>query len=396
MRSRLLPVVLVFLALSLGCGDSSTGPDTTGVQALRFETFQRASLEFGQLDMSSGDANRGTVTNQIGLSSPSGAGSGLFYLPDPGNNRVLGYTSFPTTNGAAADFVVGQTGFGFNQSGTSIQRFRRPTACAVSDGKLFVTDYFNNRVLIWNSLPTGPDSADVVVGQPDFTTASSGLSSTKLGGPIDLAVAGGKLFVAEYGNHRVLIWNTIPTTNGAPADVVVGKPDFTSGGAGPTASITGNVSAVWSDGRRLVVTDEYNARVLIWNSVPTANGVPADIVLGASDFESEGCCRGGFDNAFDHPSGLASDGYSLFVADTSENRVMIYTPFPRKNNEAASRILGQGAFHRASRNDDNQDGVADAGPSDRTMYLPTGLSIVGRRLLVADQYNNRVLVFDSK
>ena len=33
--------------------------------------------------------------------------------------------------------------------------------------------------------------------------------------------------VADTDNNRVLIWSTIPTSNGVPADVVVGQPDFT-------------------------------------------------------------------------------------------------------------------------------------------------------------------------
>ena len=202
--------------------------------------------------------------------------------------------------------------------------------------------------------------------------------------------------MAELNNRRVLIWNTIPKTNGAPADVVVGKPDFTATDPGPTASVTGNVASVWSDGKRLVVGDDYNSRVLIWNSIPTTNGAPADVVLGASDFVSEGYGPGGKDFAFAHPSGLASDGSSLFVADNSDNRVLIFTPFPRKNGASASKVLGQGTFFRVTHNDDDQDGVADAGPSDRTMFSPAGIRIADRRLLVADQSNNRILVFNSK
>jgi WD40 repeat protein len=57
---------------------------------------------------------------------------------------------------------------------------------------------------------------------------------------------GVRLFVTDLGYNRVLIWNSIPTQNNQPADVVVGQPDFTSlspsaftfnavaGGAAPT------------------------------------------------------------------------------------------------------------------------------------------------------------------
>ena len=41
-------------------------------------------------------------------------------------------------------------------------------------------------------------------------------------------MAGGKLYVADTQDNRILIYNKIPTTNNAAADVVVGQPNFTS------------------------------------------------------------------------------------------------------------------------------------------------------------------------
>ena len=37
---------------------------------------------------------------------------------------------------------------------------------------------------------------------------------------------GGRLFVADTQNSRVLIYNSIPASSGATPDVVVGQPDF--------------------------------------------------------------------------------------------------------------------------------------------------------------------------
>jgi hypothetical protein len=394
MRSRVFHIGLLMLVLGLGCSDSSTNPQAGSVVPLRFDNFQPADVVIGHLDMTSGDANAGGSIGKVGFDAPTGVSSGSFYVADASNNRVLGYAAFPTANGTAADFVMGQADFTSNISGTTSQRFRSPVDCVVSGGKLFVVDYFNSRVLIWNSLPTSAVPADVVVGQPDFTTAGNATTQSGLSGPVGLTVAGGKLFVAERLNRRVLIWNTIPTTNGQPADVVVGNLDFTSSDTGPTASLTGTVLSVWSDGKRLAVADAYNYRVLIWNSIPTTNGAPANVVVGAPDFVTEGIGSG--TKGFANPDGLASDGFSLFVADSGENRVMIFTPSPTANDRAPSRVLGQSDFLHAASNDDNQDGVADTAPSARTMFGPAGIRVFGRRLLVADQSNNRILVFNSK
>ena len=54
MQSRVFHVGLIMLVFWLGCGDSSTSPDTGGVVPLRFDNFQRADMVIGQSDMTSG------------------------------------------------------------------------------------------------------------------------------------------------------------------------------------------------------------------------------------------------------------------------------------------------------------------------------------------------------
>ena len=46
--------------------------------------------------------------------------------------------------------------------------------------------------------------------------------------PTSVTTDGTRLFVSDLGFNRVLIWNTIPTANGQAADVVVGQPDMVS------------------------------------------------------------------------------------------------------------------------------------------------------------------------
>jgi hypothetical protein len=84
------------------------------------------------------------------------------------------------------------------------------------------------------------------------------------------------------------------------------------------------------------------------------------------------------------------------VADQLLNRVLIFSPIPTANGAQATGVLGQGNFTNAAANDTNQDGTMDASPSARTLANPRGVSIVGNRLLVADEGNHRVLVFESR
>lgn len=135
-------------------------------------------------------------------------------------------------------------------------------------------------------------------------------------------------------------------------------------------------------------------RVLIWNSIPTANGAPADVVVGAPDFVTPGGPASA--SSFDEVDGVASDGTSLFVADSGANRVLIFTPVPTTNGASASKVLGQSDFTHSTYNDDNQNSVSDATPSARVLHGPTGLRVNGRRLLVSDSLNHRVLIFRSR
>src|SRR5258708_6051040 len=77
--------------------------------------------------------------------------------------------------------------------------------------------------------------AIVVIGQTDFSSATSGLTQTTFTsiGPYSVSMADGKLAVLDNdGSPRILIYNSIPSTNGAAASVVVGQDDFTSGSSG--------------------------------------------------------------------------------------------------------------------------------------------------------------------
>ena len=78
-----------------------------------------------------------------------------------------------------------------------------------ASGNLYVADEGNSRVLEYNTPLSTDTTADLVFGQGgSFTSAvinSGGVSASSLYYPTGVAVdAGGNLYVADYGNHRVL------------------------------------------------------------------------------------------------------------------------------------------------------------------------------------------------
>jgi len=380
------------IALAWSCGgDDPVTPGTTPPPpppGLSFTDFQPADAIIGQPDGNSGTQNGGAGSvNGAGIKGPFGNATGSLYVPDHLNRRLLGFNTIPGTDGMTADFVVGQPDCtSVDMSTVSASRFTG-VDCHVSGGKLFVVSHDENRVLIWNSLPMGDVPADIVLGQANFTASTPHLTQTGFNTPLRVMTGGGRLFVLDTLNDRCLIWNTIPTTNNAPADVVVGQANFTISGASVSQTSFGTPRALWTDGTRLMIGESDGDRVLIWNSIPTSNGDPADLVVGAPDFDTPGAL-------FD-PWGIASDGRSLFVADGFNARVLIYDTIPTTNGGAPTGVLGQSNFTNIASNDDDQNGVEDATPTRRTMGGPTSVAILGTRLIVADQTNYRYMVFQS-
>jgi hypothetical protein len=87
------------------------------------------------------------------MSSPSRVysdGTSLF-VSDSGNHRILFWKKFPTQNAQPADAVLGQSDFSGTTSGTGFERLHTPRGLTVSDQKLFVADFSNDRVLVFQS-----------------------------------------------------------------------------------------------------------------------------------------------------------------------------------------------------------------------------------------------------
>ncbi len=111
-----------------------------------------------------------------------------------------------------------------------------------------------------------------------------------------LAAESGPLFVCDTGHHRVLVWRRTPDTDQAPADLVIGQPDFAHEGRnakGAVGSATLNVpTGIAAAPGVLAVANSWNHRVLIWHGLPERSNQPADVVLGQADFDGALANRG--------------------------------------------------------------------------------------------------------
>jgi hypothetical protein len=300
-----------------------------------------ADLVFGQPNFTANLCNQGgggSLPTPGSLCSPQGVAvdsMGNLYVADRGNSRILVYFS-PFTTDTIADRVVGQTDMTTsgcsNPSSTtaSASSLCVPVGVAL-DGSdnLYVADMGNNRVVEYNTPLTTDTIADRVFGQLNFTTRGAASGAGGLNQPYAISVDGtGNMYVADFGNNRVLEYDTPLTTN-TIADRVFGQPNFNSNVpnvGGVSASTLYNPSGVVIDSmNHLYVADRSNSRVLQYNFPLTTNTI-ADRVFGQTVFANVGCNRGGLTaTSLCLPSSVAVDSSGdLWVVDFSNHRVLEY------------------------------------------------------------------------
>ncbi len=319
-----------------------------------------------------------------------------------------------------ADSVLGQPGFtqlAPNQpDGLPTQSNLSPQNAShlavAPNGRLYVSDAFNNRILSWPSAAGFAigQAADLVIGQPNFvsgTPNNGGVSGSSLNLPQGLWVdAAGNLWATDAFNHRVLKFNN-PASDATPtaADLVIGQSDLNSnlenlgqGGSGPDVALPdslqfpGRVIALGTD---VWIADSGNSRVLHYSNV-TVNKPFADRVFGQyGNFfkrakNNDGDGQNGFIASADNllnPIGIAIDvAGSLYVGDWANHRILRFDN-PVSGDMTADAVIGQPDF---------ASNVLDNGGPTNGLQLPIDLAIdsIGR-LFVADSGNNRLLVYSQ-
>lgn len=337
------------------------------------------------LDIATGQS---AAVEIVGFSNPTGRSTvvdGNLYVSDAGNNRIVIFDGIPSANISANDpsnsVLPGGAGYILNG----------PTSVASDSGILAIADTGANRVLVWDEASTaGITTPDWIIGL-DTDCDADGLLN-----PQGVFVYNQTLMIADTGHNRVLV-HVIPDVvageEGAgihiPATLVLGQTDLVS----CAINIDGNVAAntlssptdAWSDGIRVVITDSANNRVLVWETIPTT-GEDADVVVGQADFstvDGSGVIENG--PALSNPIGASSNGVNLFVADTGNNRVLQWEFLPTiVTPQTAKEVLGQADFTSTG-----------SGNALYEMNAPTGAIANASKILVNDSGNNRYLIFNG-
>lgn len=334
------------------------------------------------------------------LASPQGP----LFVCDTGHHRLLVWRRAPEADHTPADLMVGQPDFsreGRNGKGPiGPATLNVPTGIAAAEGVLAVADAWNHRVLIWRGgVERMNQPADVMVGQID---RGAGLANRGADRPradtlnwcYGVAILEGRLYISDTGNRRVLVYDTIPDTDGASADLVLGQKDFVTrdenagGPAGPVGMRWPHAIAIASG--TLLVADAGDNRIMGYRSLPTRNGAPCDFVLGQRDCASVDHNQASYlptARGLNMPYGLAHLDGTLLVADTANSRLLGFDTGRLSMNAGATCLTGQRAFG------DKGDNRWTAATRD-SLCWPYAVSVSGRTAVVADSGNNRVLFWD--
>jgi sugar lactone lactonase YvrE/Leucine-rich repeat (LRR) protein len=283
---------------------------------------------------------------------PSASGAGqIFVANGSGSSLSPSYTitSAPATRpfyNSAATFVLGQNGFNSSAIATTVNGMNKPIAIRVdrATGKVFVADWLNHRVLrfaSFSALSNGAN-AEVVFGQSNFTSNVASVSN--LSAPEGMYLdSQGNLWIADGGNNRIVRFNqatTIANNTAVPisSGIIYGQPNAST-----------------------------NASTVAQNTIRIPIGVFVDESVGA-----------------------------LWIADLFYNRVVrydnIYTYTASAQQINASLVLGQADFVSPliNRNDDNANVQANG------MRAPSDVWVdANGRLYVAELDNNRVIWFNN-
>ncbi|TGL86904.1 hypothetical protein EHQ68_16600 [Leptospira congkakensis] len=341
-----------------------------------------------------GSCAPGSVTNQnfsfpYGVVADSSGGvyiSGvnrIQYFPPKTTASTRVYGQFGNFTCDTANMLSGGSCSGGAISENSLNSVR---GLALDDSEgLYAVDTASNRVLYF---PRNSNTPTRVYGQSNFTTGTAGTTSaTSLYSPLSVhAAPDGGVYISESGNIRVLYF----PPNSTVATRVYGQPDFSDNVPGNSnVKMTGPYGITMDSEGGLFVVDSGNNRVLYF----PAGSTTATRVFGQPDFIT--VTSGSLATNLNNPNWVALDqSENLYVADTGNNRVLIYPKSTASAGIAAVAVLGQ--FNSLTCNLANNDGTCTTAGviSAKSLSSPSGIYFNQfGQLYIADRGNNRVLAF---
>ncbi len=251
----------------------------------------------------------------------------------------------------------------------SAASFSFPAGIATDGKNLFVADTFGNTI------------RKVVIATGAVTTLAGASASGSLDGigtaarfntPYGITIAndGSALYISDFANNSI---RSLDLATGTVATLAGATTAGSSDGIGAAASFKGP-RGITTDGANLYVADSGNhavRKIVIATRVVTT--------LAGSAATSGTADNNGTSATFNTPDGIATDGTSLYLADSAANNV-------RRINIASQAVTTMAGSTSA--------GAANGVGTAATFNAPSGITTDGTTLYVADSKNNLVRTID--
>jgi len=249
--------------------------------------------------------------------------------------------------------------------------FYRPQGMALAGDSLYVADT-ENHLLRRVDLKSRTVETIAGTGQQSREYFKSGPArSVALSSPWDLQLVGRVLYIAMAGPHQ--IWKLDLDKNEVS----------TFAGSGREARLDGSLlesgfaqpSGMATNGKTLYVADSESN---IIRAIDISGGSVKTLV-GGDLFEFGDVDGSGDDVRLQHPLGLLSYGDKLLIADTYNHKIKQLDP----KKQTVTSLFGTG-----------KPGQADG--TSPSFYEPAGLALANDKLYVADTNNHAIRVVDLK
>ncbi len=328
-----------------------------------------------------GAADGAGTSAQFGSARGLAYGGGVLYVADTNNNTIRAVDT-----GGSVSTLAGRASAGFANSAGTAARFNFPSGICSDQTSLFVVDQ-NNFVI--RRIDPGSGNVTTLVGTPgrnDGGTDGTG-SNALFAGPRALCTDGISLFVVDqYGSkiRRVVIFTGVVKTltqvdnaqgictDGVFLYVTLGsnsilKVSIDDGSTTTLVSGLNDPQQLCTDGTMLYVT-EGNANLVL--KIDPSTGARSTLSGNGSGGEVDGAAGVA---QFNHPTGVTTDGSSLFVSDQYGNNIRKVSI----STGAVTTLAGA-----------NAPGNADGSGTSASFQQPAGLCSFGSSLYVTDQGNN--------
>lgn len=235
-------------------------------------------------------------------------------------------------------------------------------------GRLFIADSSHHRIVITDL--AGKKIAIAGAGRPGCVDGS--FEEARFNDPQGMALAGNSLYVADRKNHSIrsidLATHTVRTVAGT------GTQDRSSRGHGGPGAEAG-LRSPWDlclHGDTLYIAMAGHHQ--IW-SMDLRSGVVGPFAGNGREALADGPLT---DASFAQPSGLATDGTYLYVADSESSAIR---SVPLEGRGEVRTLVGRGLFEFG-----DVDGTADAVRLQHAL----GIAYARKMLYVADTYNSKL------